>query len=144
MWPDHIPNLTPLRVITMTADAGAVGLIAGAITGWLPPLAAILAIVWYVIQIYESSTLQKKLRSYRLRRLVRIRAEAVALELLLRGNKSADLRGLDEANQVHLAATSKATELTHDALKEEQIAIEGERIETALLALNTKEIPKKK
>lgn len=138
------PDISPLRVAALGLDAGAVGVIAAAIVGWLPPVAAVLAIVWYCIQIIESRTVQKKLRQWRLRRLVKLRAEAVALELAIRHNNF-DLRGLDEANQVHQAASAKATELTHEALMEENEAIEAQRLEDALgpLPPTSSAVPKK-
>lgn len=109
-------------------DAGAVGLIAVSIMGWLPPLAAIIAIIWYCIQIYESRTLQKNVRNWRLRKLVKLRSEATALELRLRENNN-DLRGLDQANTVHLAATVASNLATHtqrltdDALHQSEYAV---------------------
>ena len=42
----------------------SVGTIIGAALGWLPAIGAIVAIIWYVIQIGESDTF----RSWRLRR----------------------------------------------------------------------------
>jgi hypothetical protein len=46
------------------ADVGAVGAILGSLAGYLPPLAALIAILWYAIQIWESDTVQH-LRSRR-------------------------------------------------------------------------------
>lgn len=94
--------------------------IGGSFFGLIPAVAALLAVIWYLIEIYESRTIQKLIRVRRLRKLVRLRAKAVALELLVR-NQNFDLRGLDEANQVHLAAAGKAAELTHEALVVEQM-----------------------
>lgn len=45
-------------------DAGAAGLIMGTFVGWLPGIAAFLAVVWYLIQIWESRTFT----NWRLRR----------------------------------------------------------------------------
>lgn len=45
-----------LSVIKAGVDAGAAGAIVASLAGWLPPLAAGLAIVWYLIQIAESAT----------------------------------------------------------------------------------------
>lgn len=37
----------------------SVGTVIGTIAGWLPPLAALFAIVWSIIQIYESKTFKR-------------------------------------------------------------------------------------
>lgn len=40
-------------------DYLSIGTIVATIAGWLPPLAALLAIVWTLIQIYESKTFKR-------------------------------------------------------------------------------------
>jgi hypothetical protein len=40
-------------------DAVAVTTTASALVGWLPPIVAILTLVWTVIRIYETETIQK-------------------------------------------------------------------------------------
>ena len=40
-------------------DAVAVKTTASALVGWLPPIVAILTLVWTVIRIYETETVQK-------------------------------------------------------------------------------------
>lgn len=39
-------------------DAASFGTIIAAAVGWLPATAAIVGILWYIIQIYESQTFQ--------------------------------------------------------------------------------------
>ncbi len=124
-------DFPPLRV---AGELSAVGVITTTILGILPPMVALIAFIWYVIQITESKTIQRKIRACRLRRLVRLRAKAVALELAIR-NHNFDLRGLDEANQVHLAAAEKSAVLTHETLIEEQKEIERKRLEETLFSL---------
>jgi hypothetical protein len=46
------------------ADVGAIGAILGSLAGYLPPMAALIGILWYAIQIWESDTVQR-LRSRR-------------------------------------------------------------------------------
>lgn len=92
--------------------------IGGALMGLLPSIAAVAALIWYMLEIYESRTIQKFVRARRLQTLVKLRAKAVALELDIR-NRERDLRPLDEANQIHIAAASKAADITHEAAKEQ-------------------------
>lgn len=49
----------------IAADVISAVAIAGTFVGLLPPLAAFGAIVWYVIQIYESDTAQRWIKGHR-------------------------------------------------------------------------------
>lgn len=59
------------RPITFIVDSISAGAIVGTIMGYLPAIAALAAVIWYVIQIYESKTIQKMLRLKRLRSRVK-------------------------------------------------------------------------
>lgn len=61
------PNLTP------AADILSAGAIIGSMMNLLPPLAALIAILWYAVQIFESDTVQGFFRHRRLHRLHRLR-----------------------------------------------------------------------
>jgi hypothetical protein len=99
----------------------SIATIGGFFAGFLPAIAILLPIIYYAIMVYESKTVRDFIRARRLRKLVHLRAQAVALELAIR-NQNYNLQGLDEANQVHLAAAGKAADLTHDAVVVEQKA----------------------
>lgn len=43
-------------------DAMSIGTVIATIAGWLPAMAAALSIVWTVIRIYETKTVQKLLK----------------------------------------------------------------------------------
>ena len=43
------------------ADAGSIGITLGTIVGVLPTLSALLAVVWMLIRIYETDTVQRLL-----------------------------------------------------------------------------------
>ncbi len=96
--------------LVISGDLVAVGGIVLSLAGYLPPLAAIVAIVWYIIQIFESRTLQTILNRQRLRKLVLLRARAASLELLIRGTHSS-VRELNEANVIHAAAIQKRQDI---------------------------------
>lgn len=55
------PNMSPV------ADIISVGAIIGSFAHLLPPLAALIAIIWYAIQVYESRTVQKLLYGHRIK-----------------------------------------------------------------------------
>lgn len=56
------------------------GAIAGALLGWLPIIAAAVGAVWYLIQIYESATVQHYLAARRERKIARLKARVLMLE----------------------------------------------------------------
>ena len=85
-------------------DTIAIAGIGAALLGYLPPLAALIAIVWYAIQIYESQTLQNMLMNRRLRRLVALRGQATALELVIREKNDKSIPLLNKVNEIHSAA----------------------------------------
>lgn len=64
-----------VRLMTHVADTISAGAILGTFLGFLPPLAALVASIWYLVQIWESHTVQKwwrfhtrKRRTYRVHR----------------------------------------------------------------------------
>ena len=56
--------------------------ILGSLVGWFPPIAVLLAIVWYVIQIYESNTVQKWRQARRVKKIATLKIEMARLEAL--------------------------------------------------------------
>lgn len=56
------------------------GAIAGTLLGWLPIIAAAVGALWYLIQIYESATVQRWLAARRIRKIVHLRAKIAELE----------------------------------------------------------------
>jgi hypothetical protein len=57
----------------LAIDGVAAGGVVGSFLSLLPPIAAVLSIVWFSIQIYESKTFQGWLRARRARRIARLR-----------------------------------------------------------------------
>ncbi len=51
-----------VKVLTHVADTISAGAILGTFVGLLPPLAAFVATIWYLVQIWESATVQKWVR----------------------------------------------------------------------------------
>lgn len=61
-------------------NAVSVGAIAGTMAGWLPAVSAIVALIWYMIQIYESKTVQEWIAARRARKIARLKARVILLE----------------------------------------------------------------
>lgn len=60
------------------------GTIMASLVGVVPAIAAGVALVWYLIQIHESATVQKWLKTRRIRKLAHLKAEAIMLEAKLK------------------------------------------------------------
>ena len=56
--------------------------IVGVVFGWFPTIAIMLAIIWYLVQLYESHFMQTRMGDRRLRRMAKLRIEIAKLEAL--------------------------------------------------------------
>ncbi len=56
------------------------GVVTATLLGLAPAFAAIIAFIWYCIQIYESATVQRWLATRRVRKLARLKARVLMLE----------------------------------------------------------------
>lgn len=70
-------------IVSWIGNSASVGLIVSSIIGWLPATAATIAVIWYMIQIYESKTVQRWLSGRLQKKLLKLHAEAAKLEMLL-------------------------------------------------------------
>lgn len=63
-------------------NALSLGAIVSTFMGWAPAIAAIVALIWYLLQIYESPTTQRWLANRRLRKIAALKARIVLLEAI--------------------------------------------------------------
>lgn len=61
-------------------NALSLSAIAGTLLGYFPAIAAVVALIWYLIQISESDTVQRYLMNRRRRKLARLKARLLLLE----------------------------------------------------------------
>jgi hypothetical protein len=61
-------------------NAFSIGAIAATFMGWVPGVAALVALIWYSIQIFESATVQRWLANRRARRIAHLKAQVLLLE----------------------------------------------------------------
>lgn len=54
--------------------------ILSALVGYAPAFAAVIAVIWYLIQIYESATVQRWLALRRNRKIARLKAKVLMME----------------------------------------------------------------
>ena len=73
-------SVESFSVDKVVGNSLSLGAIVGTLMGWLPYLAAIIAVIWYLIQIYETNTVQTWLRTRRLAKIVRLKEEQLRLE----------------------------------------------------------------
>jgi hypothetical protein len=81
------------NILSWLGNLFSAGAIVGTLIGLIPSVAAVVALIWYAIQISESDTVKAWMRERRRRRLMRLHVEASRLELLLADTK--DERVLD-------------------------------------------------
>jgi hypothetical protein len=84
-------NVTGDHVLSWVGNVASIGAVVSAFVGWLPPAAALVAIIWYMIQIYESDTVQGWRKRRRNVRLARLKARVMMME----AQNKPDLPGLD-------------------------------------------------
>lgn len=101
------------------------GALLGALTGLIPALAALIAVIYYIIQIYESDTVQKYLdkrrRIWKARRVAKLRAqqkvllaELEALEVIrVARDEAADKVAVATSEAAALLVNQKAHEKIH-------------------------------
>ena len=70
-------------------NVASVGAVLGALTGLLPAVGAVIAIIWYAIQIKESVTFNQFRRRRRQRKIARLHAELQLLSELQKQDKDA-------------------------------------------------------
>lgn len=62
-------------------DTTALVAIGSSLVGWISPLAAIVALVWYAIQIWESRTIRSFVQARAQRRIMRLKAKLASLQI---------------------------------------------------------------
>lgn len=66
------------------ANSIGAGSIVAAAAGYVPAVAAGVALIWYIIQIRESNTVKNWIKNRRVRKLARLKARAIMLEAKLK------------------------------------------------------------
>lgn len=66
--------------VNVIANSTATGIVISALLSFLPPIAALVALLWYFIQIWESKTVREWVARRRARKLARMKAAIVLLE----------------------------------------------------------------
>lgn len=61
-----------VRLISHAVDTVSAGAIVASFLGFLPPIAALAATLWYAVQIWESHTVQKWWRLHKLHRRTKV------------------------------------------------------------------------
>lgn len=75
---DH--NLSNIDLTPVIGHTVSIGGLVSYYIGWLPAPAALIAFVWYAIQIYESNTVQNWRNRRRERKISRLKRQLAILE----------------------------------------------------------------
>lgn len=70
-------------IVSWIGNSVSLGMIISTIVGWLPAIAALIGVIWYTVQIYESKTVQRWIDNKLRKKLLKLHAEAAKLELIL-------------------------------------------------------------
>lgn len=73
-------------------DGGAAAAIVATIAGYLPAIAALAAIIWYAVQIWESKTVQKWVRLARAKGRMKRRQFRIAQAIVAQAGTSRQLK----------------------------------------------------
>jgi hypothetical protein len=77
-------------VLAWLGNIASAGAILASFVGWIPAVAALIALTWYVIQIVESRTFQRWLRNRHLRKLLHAKSKIIELEARLGHDEASD------------------------------------------------------
>lgn len=66
-------------VFNWTGNVAAAGAIGATLLGWIPSIAAVVALIWYVIQIYESETFKGWRDQRRKQKIAKLTAKLLIL-----------------------------------------------------------------
>jgi uncharacterized membrane-anchored protein len=83
--------------IQLIGHTVSLGTLLSVIAGILPVIASVVALIWYVIQIFESDTWCRRVERRRRRRIAKLRAELIGLETLMLMSKLQQKRPVDDA-----------------------------------------------
>lgn len=98
----------------VSLDVAAISAAVGVVLGWVPQIAAVFSLVWVLIKIYETATVQ----SYLANRRIRIRGRKLAH---LHAREKVILAEIDAIERVRVAkayAQEKTLEARTDAARE--------------------------
>lgn len=65
-------------------NGASIGTMISSLVGLIPPIAGVIALIWYSIQIYESNTFQNWMQRRLKAKLARFQAKARAIEVSLK------------------------------------------------------------
>lgn len=88
--------------------------IIGTFLGFVPIVAALAALIWYSIQIFESDTCQKFLDKWRMRRKLRRLSKLTAEHKML----GAEIEALTVVQAARVVAADKLATATHEARRQ--------------------------
>ena len=83
----------------------SLGAIFGTVSGIVPAIAALVALIWYALQIWENKSVQTYIRTRRMRKIVKLRAKLVKAQARVVAQELVD-NTLDNLSSVTTTVTS--------------------------------------
>ena len=81
----HPIGLITGNIVAVLGNIGSALTIAGAILGWIPVFFAFIGAIFYILQIYESQSFKNYMHKRHLRRILKAKADLIALQVLVAG-----------------------------------------------------------
>lgn len=75
---------SPQQLTQWVGNVFSAGAIISTVLGWAPAIAAIVALCWYLIQIFESDTVRRWVSDRRIRKIARLKARVILMEAQMR------------------------------------------------------------
>lgn len=108
----------PNSTVTKTIDVLAASSIVGTIFGYLPSIAAIISIIWFCIQIYESKTFTKLKSDYLLNRkakkIAKLRAKEKILAAQIAAIETVRLAKVEAQEKIASAKVEAILDIVHN------------------------------
>lgn len=104
--------------VSVVADAVSAGVVISTIVGYLPAIAAIICVLWYLIQIWESRTVQHWWRNRQMvrkaKRIARLKAKEKVIVAQLEALETLRQARVDARDKVELAKVEAAKLVAHE------------------------------
>jgi hypothetical protein len=111
-------------VVQASPHVASIGALIASFIGWLPAIVALIPAIYYLILIWESSTVQHYIRNLRMRRkarrIARLKAKAKVVQAELEAEEVVRVARVEAREKVKVAAHEAAQLVVEESLKTEQ------------------------
>ena len=122
-WPKPDRAVSDHPVFHWVGNAVSLAAIAGTLAGWLPLFAAVVAVIWYSIQIWESATVRHYLSNRqtirKAKKIAKLRARAKVIAASLDALEVVRAAKAEAKEKVAVAAAEAAKQVAEESIQAE-------------------------